>query len=424
MSYTRRVVDDQLDAFLVGLPAISVEGAKAVGKTATALRRSTTIIRLEDAVQQRLVDARPDALEAMSGPVLLDEWQRHPRVWDLVRRSVDTEYRPGRYLLTGSAIPVSVPIHSGAGRIVSVRMRPMSLVERGLEPPAVSLRAMLTGDRQVIRAVEAQTDLAGYTAEILRSGFPGIRALPSDLRAPAIDSYLDRIVTRDFAEQGLAVRRPATLRQWLQAYAAATATTAAYNTILDAATPGESDKPAKTTTIAYRDILEQLFIVEPIPGWTPVRNAFSRLGQSPKHHLVDPALAARLLNVDADALLRGSAEPTQIPRDGPLLGSLFESLVTQSVRVYAQACEARVHHLRTRNGDHEVDLVVEGPGRRVIAFEVKLSPSEEDSAAKHLRWLRDRLGDDLADAAIITTGRYAYRRKDGIAVIPAALLGP
>lgn len=423
MAYTRRVLDEQLDAYLAGLPAISIEGAKGVGKTATALRRATTAIRLDDELQRRLVDAGPDDLETMPGPVLLDEWQRHPRVWDLVRRSVDAEYRPGRYLLTGSAIPVSVPIHSGAGRIVSVHMRPMSLAERGLEPPAVSLRALFTGDRAGFRA-DSSIDLAGYTTEILRSGFPGIRALPGDLRAPALDSYLDRVVTRDFAEQGRAVRHPATLRHWLGAYAAATATTASYNTILDAATPGESDKPAKTTTIAYRDVLEQLFVVEPLPGWMPVHSAFSRLGQSPKHHLVDPALAARLLNVDAEALLRGSAEPRQIPRDGPLLGSLFESLVTQSVRVYAQVCDARVHHLRSRNGDHEIDLVVEGPGRRVVAFEVKLAPSEDDEAAKHLLWLQDRLGDDLADAAIITTGPYAYRRKDGIAVIPASLLGP
>lgn len=423
MPYAHRVLDDQLDTYMVGLPAISIEGAKGIGKTATALRRATTVVRLEDELQQRLVDASPDALETMAGPVLLDEWQRYPRVWDLVRRSVDAEYRPGRYLLTGSAVPVGVPIHSGAGRIVSMRMRPMSLAERGLEATAVSLQSLLAGDRARLSA-DAATDVAGYTDEILSSGFPGIRALPTHLRAAALDSYLDRIVTRDFPDQGRAVRRPTTLRQWLSAYAAATATTASYTTVLDAATPGESDKPAKTTTIAYRDVLEQLFVVEPLPGWAPIRNAFSRLSQSPKHHLVDPALAARLLNVDADALLRGSAEPIQIPRDGPLLGSLFESLVTQSVRVYAQACDARVHHLRTRNGDHEVDLIVEGPGRRIVAFEVKLSPSEDDAAAKHLAWLQDRLGDDLADAAIITTGPYAYRRKDGIAVIPASLLGP
>lgn len=423
MEYTHRCLDDVLDDYMTGLAAISIEGAKGVGKTATALRRAATVIRLEDELQRRLVDAAPDDLGTLPRPVLLDEWQRHPRVWDLVRRSVDAHAPPGSYLLTGSANPVGAPIHSGAGRIVSIHMRPLSVAERGLEPPVVSLQALLSGDRPRFRA-EATTDLAGYTAEILRSGFPGIRALPKHLRGPALDGYVGRIVTRDFADQGRAVRRPATLRNWLAAYAAATATTASYNAILDAATPGESDKPAKTTTIAYRDILEQLYLVEPLPGWMPMRNSFTRLGQAPKHHLVDPALAASLLGVDAEALMRGSAEPSGVRRDGPLLGSLFESLVTQSVRVYADLASARVHHLRTRDGDHEVDLIVEGPGRRVVAFEVKLAPTEDDKAASHLLWLQDRLGDDLADAAIITTGRYAYRRRDGIAVIPASLLGP
>lgn len=421
-SYARRVVDDQLDE-LMGLPAITLEGAKGVGKTATAIRRASTVVRMDDPVQQELLDGRPDGLETLPGPVLIDEWQRHPRVWDLVRRSVDREQCPGRYLLTGSADPVGAPIHSGAGRIVTLRMRPMALSERGLEAPAVSLRALLSGNRAPIRA-DATTDLAGYADEILRSGFPGIRGMPQRLRKQALDGYLDRLVSHEFAEHGFVVRRPATLRLWLTAYAAATATTASYNTILDAATPGEADKPAKTTTIAYRDVLEQLFLVEPLLGWLPLRTSFSRLGQAPKHHLADPALAARLLNVDAASLLGGTDEPGRNLRDGPLLGALFESLVTLSVRVYAQAAEARVHHLRTRNGDHEVDLIVEGPGRRVVAFEVKLAPSEGDGAAKHLHWLRERLGDDLADAAIITTGRYAYRRRDGIAVIPASLLGP
>ena len=112
------------------------------------------------------------------------------------------------------------------------------------------------------------------------------------------------------------------------------------------------------------------------------------------------------------------------PRDGPLLGALFESLVTQSIRVYAQAADGAVYHLRTRNGDHEVDLIVEGPDRQVVAFEVQLSPTVDDRAVTHLRWLHHHIGDRLADAVVITTGPSAYRRPDGIAVVPAALLGP
>jgi uncharacterized protein len=213
------------------------------------------------------------------------------------------------------------------------------------------------------------------------------------------------------------------LKAWLTAYAAATASTAAYNAVLDAATAGDVDKPAKTTTIAYRDILTSLWLLDPVPGWIPTNNRLSRLTEAPKHHLADPALAARLLRVNADLLL-GNARPMPYQGDGPLLGALFESLVTLSVRVYAQACGAVVHHLRMQNGSREIDLIVDGPDGRVLGIEVKLSGTIDDRDVRHLRWLAEELGEGVADMAIITSGRDAYRRRDGVAVIPAALLGP
>jgi predicted AAA+ superfamily ATPase len=150
----------------------------------------------------------------------------------------------------------------------------------------------------------------------------------------------------------------------------------------------------------------------------------ARLASAPKHQLVAPALAARLLGVDAGALLDGRAGGPPLPREGSLLGALFEALVTLSVRVYAQAAEARVGHLRTHGGDHEVDSVLERGDGRVDAIEVKLTTAVADRDVRHLRWLRERIGDDLLDAIVVTTGQHAYRRADGIGVVPAALLGP
>ncbi|WP_322760849.1 ATP-binding protein [Frankia sp. Cr2] len=421
--YRTRVVDSELDELLPGLAAISLEGPKGVGKTATATRRARTVFTLDDSAQRELLRADPQRLDRSPTPVLVDEWQREPAVWDLVRRSVDRDPAPGRFLLTGSATPTIAPTHSGAGRIVTLRMRPMSLAERGLATPAVGLSDLLTGGHPV---VDGSSDLtmSDYAEEIIRSGFPGIRDLPARARRAQLDGYLARIVERDFPEQGHLVRRPATLKAWLTAHASATATTTSYSVILDAATAGDDDKPAKTTTIGYRDVLSQLWLLDPLSGWSPNRNTFARLGMAPKHHLADPALAARLLGADVHALLDDSVSGPAIPRHGPLLGALFESLVTLSMRVYAQASEAVVHHLRTRNGDHEVDLIVQRADHRVVAFEIKLAPTVSDRDTVHLRWLRDRLGDDLLDAAVITTGTHAYRRQDGIAVIPAAALGP
>jgi len=423
MEYRRRVLDDDLDELLPQLPAIAIEGPKGVGKTATAAQRAATVLALDDPATRSLLDADPGRLDRDPTPILIDEWQRFPRSWDLVRRSVDRSPTGGRFLLTGSATPSDASTHSGAGRIVRLRMRPLSLAERGLPDAAsVSVAELLRGRGPAIEGTAA-TDLVGYTDEILASGFPGIRGLSGRAQTMQLEGYVARVLDTDFPELGHVVRRPATLRSWLTAYAAATASTTSYTTILDAATPGDSEKPAKSTTIAYRDVLTRLWLLDPVPGWLPGHSHLARLTQAPKHHLADPALAARLLGATESTLLHNTVTEQSLPRDGPLLGALFESLVTMSVRTYAQAADATVHHLRTQNGVHEVDLIVEGPDRRVVAIEVKLG-TVEDRDVVHLRWLRRELGDFLADAIVVTAGPHAYRRRDGIAVVPAALLGP
>lgn len=421
MEYRPRVVDAELDELLAGLPAVALEGPKAVGKTETALRRAATPHRLDDPGQLEIFRAAPERLATGAPPILIDEWQRLPTSWDLVRRAVDTDPSPARFLLTGSAAPAETPTHSGAGRIVTVRMRPMSLAERGIETPTVRLADLLSGTRPTLTGATT-VDLATYAEEISRSGFPAIRELTGRQLRSQLDGYLDRIVEREFLEAGHRVRNQGALRRWLSAYAAASSTTASFETIRDAASSGEHDKPAKTTTIPYRATLEQLWMIEEVPAWTPSRNHLRRLAASPVHQLADPALAARLLGVDTQALIDNTPAGPPIPREGTLLGALFQSLVTLSVRTYAQANETRVRHLRTRAGEHEIDLIIERGDGRIVALEVKLSATIDDDDARHLRWLADTIGDELLDAAIITTGKQAYRRRDGIGVIPAALL--
>lgn len=418
-SYVPRIVDGELDALFGELPAILLDGPKAVGKTATAARRCATIRRLDDAVVADLVHADPRVIADDNSPVLLDEWQRVPAVWDAVRRLVDEDSAGGRFLLTGSAPGAGT--HSGAGRIVTLRMRPLCLAERLATEPSVSVARLLGGDHDEVRG-NCELTLSDYVDEIIASGFPGIRNLGERARAAALDGYLDRIVDRDLAEAGFTVRRPAAVRAWLRAYAAGTATTASWEQLRDSATAGVDNKPAKTTTSNYTDLLTQLRILDPLEAWLPGGNHFTRLASSPKHHLADPALAVRLLQRNRTHLLRGDQRGFDVPNDGSLLGNLFESLAALTVRAAAQAAGAHVSHLRTRNGDHEIDLIVEG-GNGIVAFEVKLAGSVDDNDVKHLAWLRERLGGDLVDAVVITTGPTAYRRKDGIAVVPLALLG-
>ncbi len=422
--YDRRIVDSELDILLAELPAVVLEGPKAVGKTATAARRVATVFELDTAAHRQLAEADPRVLLDAPAPVLFDEWQHVPAIWDAVRRRVDSGAAPGRYLLAGSAVSTNAPTHSGAGRIVSVRMRPLALAERGLVAPSVSLQDLLSGVRPALHGTSTMA-LADYVDEVLASGFPGLRGLSERATKAQLDGYLQRIVDRDFAEQGHAVRKPLALRRWMTAYAAATATTTSLAKIRDAATGGAGETASKPTTSMYRDVLESLWVLDPITAWSPMQSTFARLVQAPRHHLVDPALAARLLGVDRGALLHGNASsmlPHFRPKDGALLGQLFESLVTLSVRVYAQASGARVSHYREHDGRREIDLIVERDDRRVVAIEVKLSATVDDDDVRHLAFLKRQLKDDLLDAVIVTTGSHAYRRADGIGVIPAVLL--
>jgi len=422
LNYLKRVVDKELDELLDGLAAVAIEGPKGVGKTETAKRRAATIIALDDPAQLAIAKAEVAQLLRAEKPILIDEWQHYPPVWDAIRRAIDLDSRPNQFLLTGSASPVSPPAHSGAGRIVSLRMRPLTLSERGVGVPTVSLKKLLTGTREPIVG-DTAVALSDYVREIVISGLPALRQLTGRASRAQLDGYLRRIVERDFVEQGLKVRNSSGLIRWMAAYAAATATTASFETIRDAATSGQGDKPARTTVQPYREILERLWILDPVPAWLPSRNHLNRLSQPPKHHLADPAFAVRLLGLDQEALLSGVESGPPIPRDGTLLGQLFESLVTLSVKAFAQASEARVGHLRLKGGRREIDLIIERPDQRVVAMEVKLSSAIDQNDVKHLLWLREKIGDDLLDAVVVNTGHRAYRRQDGIAVVPAALLG-
>lgn len=421
--YLRRTVDGELDELLAALPAVLIDGPKGVGKTETGTRRAGTVVDLTREGQREVARADPAAVLEGPPPVLVDEWQLVPGTWDALRRAVDTEGRAGSYILTGSAPAPGSTTHSGAGRITTVRMRPMTLPERGATTPTVSLGALLDGEPSAIGG-RSDLDLGDYVDLLLASGFPGLMELEGRPLRAALDAYLDRVVDRDLPELGHNVRRPQTVRNWLAAYAAATSTTATWEKIRDAATPDQEDKPARSTVLAHVEALERLRVLDPVPAWMPTRNHLERLTKSDKHHLADPALAARLVGVDRRQLMTGEPGTPQLPRDGTFLGALFESLVTLHVRVFAQASEARVFHLRTKGGRHEVDLIVVRDDGRVVAIEVKLAATVDADDVRHLDWLRGEMGDDLLDAVVLTTGPQAYRRPDGVAVVPLALLGP
>jgi hypothetical protein len=221
----RRLIDDELDVLMPDLAAIALDGPKGVGKTATGLERAGTVLRVDQPETAIMLEGDPYSWIGRRPPILVDEWQRLPWTWDTVRRAVDDGAAPGTFLLAGSATPGNARTHSGAGRIVSLRMRPMSLPERCLVQPAVSLAELLTGSHTPVEGA-CDLKLADYVREIESSGFPGIRSLGNRARRVQLESYLTRALSRDLAEErGIQVRRPATLRAWAAAYAHASSST-------------------------------------------------------------------------------------------------------------------------------------------------------------------------------------------------------
>lgn len=414
MEYLPRALELQLEELLPFVGAIAIDGPKAVGKTSTAQRRATTTIRLDDPADQALYRAQPTFDHFPSGTILIDEWQKVPESWDKVRRAVDEGVAPGRFILTGSATPtVGTDTHSGAGRILSLRMRPMALFERPGVTAPIRLGSIMEGREEL--SGHTKWVLGDYIQAILSSGLPGLQHLPVSVRNSQLDSYLQRIVDRDLPDQGYTVRDKQSLRAWMRAYAAATATQASYNDILDAATPGDTHKPAKKTTQRYREKLSEIWVLDPLPAWNFAARPFPRVAQGDTHFLADPAFAARLLNLSERTLVS--------PKNGALLGALFEALAVLSIRVAAEANFASVGHFRMRDGSREIDAIVQTQDGGIIPIEVKLAATPNNDDVKHLLWLRDKLPDDVVDMVILTTGAHAYRRPDGVAVIPLAMLG-
>lgn len=441
MRYTPRIVDRQLNRMLGGTAAVLVNGARGVGKSTTARQVARTVIDLEIPETLSEVIADPNLLRAGTPPVFIDEWQRYPQSMNVVKSEIDKDRTPGRYILAGTpSHPRTRGVHSGAARLALLQMRPFSLVERGIDTPTVSLAALLAGEADEIAGTTNATK-RDYAETIVASGFPEISDDPPEFREALIDSYLQLLVRRDISQliNGRQQRiSPAAITRWLASYGEAISTDAYFSTIAKHAERQDGEVPSDKTINFYRDAIIDLGVIEPLLAWPEAQHPISDTKGADRHHLVDPSLAAHLCGLYAPSRLladrtRGIGRETGSPDAQPdaphsFFGALFESLVTQSVRVYADAAGAKTYWLATTKravgGQHEVDLIVQARNTKVLAIEVKLTETPSGRDARHLRWLRGELGTRWADGVIVNTGETAYRRDDGIAVVPAALLGP
>jgi len=399
-------MDTLVAEMLSELPALLLVGPRATGKTTTAARHANTIVRLDREAEAAAFRADPDAaLRDLPEPVLLDEWQAAADVLGAVKRAVDADSRPGRYLLAGSVrADLDTETWPGTGRVVRVAMYPLTVAEQLGRTTRPLIDRIVDGENLV--AATETPDLRGYIDLALKGGFPEPALHLSDrTRQRWLDSYVDQLVTRDALsiDEG---RDPVRLGRFFEAYTLNSAGLADDKTIYD--TAGINRK----TALAYLRLLTNLMVVDELPAWTS--NRLKRLIRSPKRYLVDPSLFAGTLGVDTTAVLQ----------DGDLLGRLLDTFVAAQLRAEATVSRTRTRlcHLRQEQGRHEIDIIAELGGQRVIGIEIKATSSPSPHDARHLAWLRDQLGDRFVAGVVLHTGPANYPLGNKITATPISTM--
>lgn len=416
MPYRPRVADKELAERMEFAGAVLIEGPKSCGKTATAQRRASTIFRMDtDESARDLVATAPGLLLDAEPPVLFDEWQVSPKLWNLVRRQVDDRGgTPGQFVLTGSATPRDdVNRHSGAGRYSILRMRPMSLFESGASTGAVSLSRLFDGD--FTPTLTPDTTVPQLVDCMVAGGWPALLGVPVQAARRWVADYVSTLVEVDIPQMGVR-RDPATLRRLLSSLARGTGTELSAQAIATDVS-GPDRALARDTVAGYLAVLERLMVTEDLPAWAPHMRSATPLRKSAARFMVDPSLAIGALGVG----------PEQLLRDLSATGFHFESMVVRDLRVYAQPLGGRLARWRDNN-DHEIDIVITLGDGRWGAVEVKMNPEAVDAAAASLLRFAGKVDltrvGEPAFLAVVTTRAPAVRRRDGVFVLPIACLGP
>ncbi len=414
--YRSRVVDAELRDRLSVTGAVLVDGPKAVGKTFTASRVAETVLRIDvDRAVRAALEVRPEQLFTYPIPILFDEWQEAPELWNLVRRAVDDRDEKGLYVLTGSARPRDdARMHSGAGRIGTLRMRPMSLYETGHSSGEVSLEALLGGAEPT--GAPAALTVPDILERVVIGGWPDLLGANERTARAWLADYRRNLAEVDIP--GLGPRRnPGNIARLLAGLGRSVGTPL-NRSALEVEIGGAGGPIASETLANYLDALDRLMLVESLPAWRPHMRSRTRLRASSVHYFVDPSLGTAALGVGVKGLLD----------DLEAAGYHFESLVLRDLRVYSQALDATLSSWRDSQTGAEVDVVLELPNGSWAAFEIKLGEVAADAAAASLLHFAGKVdttrhGDPLA-LTVITGGRFTYNRPDGVIVVPITALGP
>ena len=418
--YRPRIIDNKIEEYLGVFGALCIEGPKWCGKTWTSSFHSRSEIYLGDPAgnfqNRNLAELSPDLVLQGETPRLIDEWQEVPPLWDAVRFHVDQSSEKGLFILTGSSTPNHKGIlHSGAGRIARIRMRPMSLYESGNSSGMVSLGDLCADRMESVMTGEVRlTDLIGY---ILRGGWPASLGLSIKEASLLPQQYLDAIVDDDVYRIDGVKRDTTKIRLLLRSLARNESTTATNRSLKNDVKEKDDEDIDVDTIASYLDIFSRLFLIENQQPFSSKIRSSVRVKQAEKRHFADPSLAAALLGATEEKLLG----------DLNTLGFLFEALCERDLRIYADAFGGQLYHYQDYQ-NREVDAVIQLPGGEWCAFEIKLGANQIDEAAAVLVKLKNDIAKEPGGippkvlCVVCGMSNAAYKRADGVYVVPITAL--
>ena len=419
-NYMPRIIDRQVEEYLSAFGAVCIEGPKWCGKTWTSSYHSRSEIYIGDPAgnfqNRQLAELSPALVLEGETPRLIDEWQEVPPLWDAVRYQVDQNPQKGQFILTGSATPNHKGIlHSGAGRIARLRMRPMSLWESGDSCGKVSLQSLCHGE--MTPAMTGEVDLKALIGLIIRGGWPGSLGLSSEQAALLPAEYLNAVIDDDVYRMDGIKRDTHKMRLLLRSLARNESTTATNRTLIrDVKAIDDADIDSNTIA-AYLDIFKRLFITDNQPPFSVGIRSSVRIKQAEKRHFADPSLACALLK----------ATPASLLGDLETLGFLFEALCERDLRIYAESFGASLYHYQDYK-NQEIDAVIELPDGTWCAFEIKLGANQIDAAATNLLEIKKQIEEDPKGkppavlCVLCGMSNAAYQRPDSVFVVPITAL--
>ncbi len=421
MNYRSRIADDILKRKLEGKGAVLIEGPKWCGKTTTAEQLAASILYMDDPEKKEqnitMSELNPKRLLKGATPRLIDEWQLAPKLWDAIRFEVDHRGELGQFVLTGSAVPADTKeiTHSGTGRFTWLTMRPMSLYESGDSTGEVSLQALFDGAEEIDGRADIGIDRLAFL--VCRGGWPQAVNMREEIALDQAVDYYDAVVHWDINRADNVQKNPERVKRLMRSYARNQGSQVP-NTVIAQDIAINDETPISEETVAsYLSALRKIFVVEDMPAWNPNLRSRTAIRSSDTRYYIDPSIAAAALGIG----------PNDLVDDLKTFGFLFETLCVRDLRVFADALNGHVYHYRDKDGQ-ECDAVVHLRNGAYGLIEIKLGGEKLiEEGAETLKAMQSKIDTGKMKVpsflmVLTGTGDYAYRRHDGVYVVPIGCL--